>query len=109
VSAQGRFVGLPAGDLRGAPRPCGFLLPGGGYDTPKVGGGGDMLDNTYTVILLMLIAILYMLPTVIAYGRDIPQRRKITVINILFGWTLIAWVIIFLWAMSAETQQDELA
>ncbi len=68
-----------------------------------------MLDNTYTVILLILIAILYMLPTVVAYGREIPQRRTITVINIIFGWTLIVWAILFLWAMTAETQMEELS
>jgi uncharacterized membrane protein (DUF485 family) len=68
-----------------------------------------MLDNTITVIELMLIAIIYMLPTLIAYARDIPQRRMITVLNIIFGWTLIGWVATFIWAMSAETEQDELA
>ena len=68
-----------------------------------------MFEHTITVIELMLIAILYMLPTLIAYARDIPARQTITVINIILGWTLIVWVIVFVWAMSAETTADELS
>ena len=68
-----------------------------------------MLDNTIFVIELMLVVILYMLPTLVAYARDIPQRQIITILNIVLGWTLIGWVIAFLWAMRAETAADELA
>ena len=68
-----------------------------------------MFDHTITVIMLMLIAILYMLPTLIAHARDIPQRQTITILNIVLGWTLIGWLVAFFWAMSAETAADELA
>ena len=68
-----------------------------------------MPDNTITVVMLMLIAIIYMLPTLVAYARDIPQRRMITVLNIIFGWTLIGWVVTFIWALSAETEVEELS
>jgi hypothetical protein len=66
-----------------------------------------MYDNTVFVILLLLCLIIYMLPTLIAYARDIPSRQTITVVNIVFGWTLIGWFICFLWAMLAETSIDE--
>ncbi len=68
-----------------------------------------MFEHTITVVELILIAILYMLPTLIAYARDIPQRQKITVVNIILGWTLIGWIVAFLWARMAETTADELA
>ena len=68
-----------------------------------------MFDHTITVIMLMLIAILYMLPTLIAHARDIPQRQTITILNIVLGWTLIGWLVAFFWAMSAQTAADELA
>lgn len=66
-----------------------------------------MYDNTVFVILLLLCLIIYMLPTLIAYARDVPSRQTITVVNIIFGWTLIGWFICFLWAMLAETGIDE--
>lgn len=68
-----------------------------------------MNENTVTVIELLLIAIIYMLPTLVAYARDLPQRGRITVVNIIFGWTLIGWVVAFIWAMTAETVADELS
>lgn len=68
-----------------------------------------MNENTVTVILLILIAILYLLPTVIAYARDIPRRQTIAIVNIVFGWTLIGWVAAFIWAMRAETASEELS
>ena len=68
-----------------------------------------MFDHTITVILLILIVILYMLPTLVAYARDIPQRQTITILNIVLGWTLIGWLVACVWAMSAETAADELA
>ena len=66
-----------------------------------------MFEHTITVIELMLIAIIYMLPTLIAYARDIPARHTVTVCNIILGWTLIGWVILFVWAMSAQTAPEE--
>ena len=66
-----------------------------------------MFDNTVTVIELILVAIIYMLPTLIAYARDIPARQLITVINIILGWTLIVWVICFIWALSAQPTPEE--
>jgi hypothetical protein len=68
-----------------------------------------MYDNTIFVILLLLILVLYMLPTLIAYARDIPRRQTITVVNIILGWTLIGWIGCFLWARLAETSADETA
>ena len=68
-----------------------------------------MYDNLITVILLILIVTIYLLPTVIAFGRDVSHRHTIAVINILFGWTLIAWLICFVWALLAETAIDEYA
>ena len=66
-----------------------------------------MYDNTLFVILLLLCLIIYMLPTLIAYARDIPSRAALTVVNIVFGWTLIGWLVCFLWATLAETPVDE--
>ena len=66
-----------------------------------------MYDNTLFVIILMLCVIIYMLPTLIAYARDIPRRQAVTVVNIIFGWTLIGWFVTFLWAALAAPSADE--
>lgn len=67
------------------------------------------MDHTIFIVQLLLVLILYMLPTLIAFARDIPARHLILVLNIIFGWTLIGWFVVFLWAMLAETAPEELA
>ena len=57
-----------------------------------------MIDNTLSIIILLLIVLIYMLPTFIAFGREHPRRQDIAVVNILLGWTLIGWIGVFLWA-----------
>lgn len=67
-----------------------------------------MYDNTVFIVVLIVVVVLYMLPTLIAYARDIAPRQAITVLNIIFGWTLIGWFLLFLWALMAETRAEEL-
>jgi hypothetical protein len=84
-------------------------LPAGLYHEarPRRAGagrnGGPMLDNTTSVVLLVLIVAIYMLPTLIAFARDHPRRGAITLINVLFGWTLIVWIVVFVWALATPT------
>jgi hypothetical protein len=65
--------------------------------------GGDMVGNTTTILILMAIVLIYMLPTLIAFSRDHLRRHDIAVLNIIFGWTLIGWIAVFLWASLART------
>lgn len=60
------------------------------------------MENTTTVIVLVLILVIYMLPTLIAHSREHPRRAAIGVLNIAFGWTLIGWILLFLWAALAR-------
>jgi len=69
--------------------------------------GGQMLGNTTNVILLVIIVALYMLPTLAAFARDHPRRGAITLLNILFGWTLIGWIVLFMWALLGPTEATE--
>jgi hypothetical protein len=67
-----------------------------------------MFGSTATILMLMAIVVIYILPTLIAFGREHPRRQDIAVVNIVLGWTLIGWIGAFLWATLAETP-DELA
>lgn len=63
-----------------------------------------MSGDPGAIVPATLIALFYMLPTLIAYGRDIPQRQAIAVANMLLGWTLIGWVVAVIWATNAPNQ-----
>ena len=52
------------------------------------------------IIGLLLLA-LYFLPALVAKLRAHHQRGAILALNILLGWTLLGWVIAFVWAVTA--------
>ncbi|KXX63885.1 superinfection immunity protein [Marichromatium gracile] len=45
---------------------------------------------------------LYVLPGLIAHDRGLSRRLRITVINVLFGWTLVGWVAVLFWALLGD-------
>jgi len=62
-----------------------------------------------TVIVLLLILIIYFLPTLIAYSREHLHRGAIVIFNIFLGWTLIGWFVVFLWAALGRAEEPQLA
>jgi hypothetical protein len=65
-----------------------------------------MYGSTATILMLLAIALIYMLPTLIAFGREHPQRQNLAVVNILFGWTLIGWFAVFFWAVLTPVEEE---
>lgn len=62
--------------------------------------------------LLILVAglMVYFVPWYIAALRDHHRRFMIGLLNLLLGWSLIGWLIAFLWAVSptrARREQEE--
>jgi hypothetical protein len=56
--------------------------------------------------MLLAIGLIYMLPTLIAFGREHPRRQDVAVLNIVLGWTLIGWIVAFLWASLVRTEDE---
>jgi hypothetical protein len=54
-------------------------------------------------VTLMVIAVLYFLPAVIA--RKKPNAGSVFVVNLFFGWTVIGWIIAL--AMAANNPQPQ--
>ena len=44
-------------------------------------------------VMLVVLALLYALPSMLAWKRGSRRRWKITAINLLLGWTVIGWVV----------------
>jgi len=51
---------------------------------------------------LTVLALVYFLPTIV--GRHKSDALGIFIVNLLFGWTIIGWVIAMIWACAAENQ-----
>ncbi|HVB17778.1 MAG TPA: superinfection immunity protein [Stellaceae bacterium] len=60
-----------------------------------------MSGDAVTVVPVLMIAVAYMLPTLIAYARDASERQTIVIVNLAFGWTLIGWIVALMWATHA--------
>lgn len=50
------------------------------------------------LLILAALAVLYFIPTFIA--KDSPRMLAIFVANFVFGWTLVGWVIVIIWALA---------
>ena len=59
----------------------------------------SIVDNPPVFIALnaTLFALAYLIPTFIALTRQRDQRLKIFLVNLLTGWTLIGWMVAFIW------------
>ncbi|MFH1305826.1 MAG: superinfection immunity protein [Candidatus Omnitrophota bacterium] len=49
--------------------------------------------------LVAVIAVLYFVPTMIAYGLGKEERRTIFLVNLFLGWTVIGWAGSLIWAL----------
>ena len=55
---------------------------------------------TRGLILLLILALFYFLPTVIALMRQHKDAPAIAAINILLGWSVVGWFASFIWALA---------
>ena len=62
----------------------------------SIGGG---------VILLLLI--LYFLPSIIAMVKSKSNTAAILVLNLFLGWTIIGWIVALVWAVSANNIRNQ--
>ncbi len=55
-----------------------------------------------SVIFLLIVGVLYFLPSIVAVQRRHSNQAPIFIVNLLTGWTLIGWVIALAWSLSAQ-------
>jgi len=58
--------------------------------------------------ILIFFLFLYVLPTLVAFHRKVPNAWSVAVINIFLGWTLIGWVVALALA-ARDTKQKAVA
>lgn len=54
------------------------------------------------MLFLLFACVMYFLPTII--GRDKSDAGLIFVVNLLLGWTVVGWIVAFIWACAADTR-----
>lgn len=53
-------------------------------------------------LVLIVLVLLYLLPTWVAVGRQHTNRLSIFALNLLLGWTFVGWVVSLVWAFTAQ-------
>jgi Na+/H+-dicarboxylate symporter len=53
-------------------------------------------------IMIIIVFVMYLLPTFIASIRKHHQVNAIFVLNLFLGWTFVGWVIALVWAVSGH-------
>lgn len=56
---------------------------------------------------LIILAVIYFTPTLVARGRRHHNTGPITVVNVFLGWTLVGWVVAL--AMACGPVKSDLA
>jgi hypothetical protein len=54
----------------------------------------------YMGVVVLCAGLVYLLPTLIAWGRHHHQSVAIAVLNILLGWTVAGWVGSLVWSLT---------
>jgi len=54
------------------------------------------------MLFLLFLGLMYFLPTII--GRDKSDAGLIFLVNLLLGWTVVGWIVAFIWACAADTR-----
>jgi hypothetical protein len=69
------------------------------------GTGGDAMPG---LILVGIGLFFYFLPTVIAMARGKTEGQAgIFFVNFLLGWTVVGWLLSFVWACTGRTNADK--
>lgn len=66
-------------------------------------------DESYSTLALALrlatqlaIVLVYLVPTIIAQRYRHPKQPAILMLNMALGWTIVGWVVAFIWALDAK-------
>ena len=62
------------------------------------------------VLGLALVAIglcIYFLPTIIGHQRQISSFGALFFVNLLFGWTVLGWLLCLMWAATGATRAED--
>jgi len=58
------------------------------------------------VIGVIFLVSCYFMPTIVALVRDKRGAGSVALVNLFLGWTMIGWLLAFVWASSGKTRSE---
>jgi hypothetical protein len=67
----------------------------------------EMMDTVFFQIVLGVLVLcaavyLYFVPFAIAYARRHKYTKTVFLLNLLFGWTGLGWIVLVVWAFAGQ-------
>lgn len=57
------------------------------------------------LILGIPLLIIYFVPSIIGFSRGHTNSAAIFILNLLFGWTFVGWIAVFVWSLTSTGKQ----
>lgn len=58
-----------------------------------------VLFIVFAIAVILLSLLVYLIPAIAAFYRDHDGKWVILILTIVVGWTFIAWIVLFVWAI----------
>lgn len=65
------------------------------------------MDTILGTITVVVCALIYFAPSIIAFKTNIENKVTIVIFNVLFGWTMIGYFILLFCVMKAKNVNDK--
>ena len=59
-----------------------------------------MSESMLISLIFIVIVLLYMLPTYLAFRHKSRDKWLILILNVWLGWTLLFWILLTAWALT---------
>ena len=63
-------------------------------------GTGYKEKSMLMSLIFIVIVLLYMLPTYLAFRHESRDKWLILILNVWLGWTLLFWILLAVWALT---------
>ena len=80
-------------------------IAGAAWATVALFAALGWFDDWTGLTVWSIAALVYFVPTIIAFSADHRQRVAICALNLVAGWTLIGWVVALVWSLMRERPQ----
>jgi hypothetical protein len=66
-----------------------------------------MTEDQWVGMAAVVLLGLYVIPGLVARSRNHPHAMAIVALNVLAGWTVVGWIIAFVWALRSQPLADK--
>jgi hypothetical protein len=67
---------------------------------------GGLVGGIAIIVFVLAIVGAWTIPVWIAVKRDHPSKMSIIVVNLVFGWTFLGWMIALIWSLSNDGSRN---